>query len=405
MVDPKAYIKSALGMALGAEGGQEQQEPLNAWDTTRCNDAAQILLTSDAPSLEDEAACDLLRALNLHIRRLDDKLFQMAIQSLTEEREEQRENAPWRHPCPFAEEQPCDLLTPSGTDAEAIDSAVYWKRDDILRVLPCDRCRRADRDAEQLPGTRLGRLERTILLSAADAGARGERAQILPDDASPAERVATFRALRKLRDAGLVRPLWRAGRVIQCKRPTKTTGPNREERQYDQEYTMRGDFREVALTPLGEAVVSRLRPALESGKPVRWGDLPREALAAIRGDLPTLLVMATGRFLAKAYQYHFEEEHERREVLRPTYALLRCIETAIPDIRQSHREELTAAFLDQLREFTQRWWERDTSVDNPLDWLASVLARGFCDPPLPAKTPDTKSTSVDNVNAETSDAK
>jgi hypothetical protein len=318
---------------------------------------------------------------------LEYKMMAMGAQAMAAEQEEKRRNAPpWRHSCPFAEGQPCDLLTPSGLDAEIIaEKPGCCQRRAVLELLPCERCRKADRDAEQLPGTRLGRLERAILLSAADAGARGERAQILPDDPSPAERVATWRAFGKLRDAGLVKRFYRRGRVHLVKRSARYTDGYGVERQHEQKYEMADCFREVALTPLGEAVISRLRPALESGKPVRWGDLSREALAAIRGDLPTLLVMAAGRFLAKAYWHRWEEEYERRDTLRPAYALLRIIEATLPGLRQSHREELTAAFLDQLREFNIEALRGSIlSPDEALVWLAIVLERGFSDPPLPA---------------------
>jgi hypothetical protein len=389
-------LESKIAAAAGVqakddvEDEQEPEQPLNPWNTRRCKHAARILLASDVPPPEDREGCQLLLALKQHVGLLNYKLLQLAMQGLAEEEEEKRKNAPpWRHPCPFAEVQPCDLLTPSGADAEAIGEAKEYHLRHALELLPCERCRKADRNAEGLAGMRLGRLERSILTGAADAAARGERSQLLPDDPSPAQKVATFRAFGKLQRAGLVKYFYRRGRVIHCRRPAKLTRSDGTERHYDQEYEMAGGFHDVTLTPLGEAVVSRLRPALESGKSIRWGDLPHEALAAVRGDLPTLLVMAAGKFLATAYQWRWQEEYERRDTLRPTYALLRSIEAALPGLRQAHREELTAAFLDQLREFNIEALRGSIlSLDEALAWLALVLDRGFCDPPAPAVAQD-----------------
>ena len=110
---------------------------------------------------------------------------------------------------------------------------------DFVDLLPCDRCRCAERDADRLTGQKLGRHQRRALL---DAPAPDEQPRTLPPSPTRSLQVAHARALRGLEDLGLIK---------RSSQPFERTKACRR-------------------TPLGQAVVEEHRQALADGSRIRW---------------------------------------------------------------------------------------------------------------------------------------
>ena len=130
----------------------------------------------------------------------------------------------------------------------------------------------------QLKGLRLGRCARRILLLAPRPT---EEPRIVVAEREERAAVESHRrAMRRLATSGLLELTWRTETVETTR--TVRTGSIR----WDPEV---GVYREIdpdrlpvervvahraaRLTPLGAAVVDRFRPALESGKRIRWSSL------------------------------------------------------------------------------------------------------------------------------------
>ena len=114
-------------------------------------------------------------------------------------------------------------------------------------LLPCSRCKAAERAVSQLRGQKLGRHQRGILL-----GARrpAEPPAPLPQlDSTHSAQVAHTRALRGLEALGLIELTW-------C-------------RQRDESGRMRR-LRAARLTPVGAAIVDEYRDPLSDGSRLRW---------------------------------------------------------------------------------------------------------------------------------------
>jgi hypothetical protein len=141
--------------------------------------------------------------------------------------------------CP-ADYEPCHVVAlVSGYIGEVPEQESIWE------CLPCNRCRVGLSTIRDLKGTRLGRHERRILLSA--AGPEQHPKRIAPEAESRSAYEALQRARRKLEGA----------RIIEVTEETPVR---------------------VRLSPAGQAVRQELRGHFEAGKPVRW---TQERLASI----------------------------------------------------------------------------------------------------------------------------
>lgn len=209
--------------------------------------------------------------------------------------------------------QPCEVVAqfahalPADRAAESISAVKDW--------LPCGMCRLAERHAAGLPGLRLGKHERRVLLSAPDHtsgvpgryGFRDRRDVVIePEGDSRAASEALRRAIRKLASAGLVRMAYRRieGKTISKQRQWfvdkgqwYTWYPDRRTNVYK---------RSLQLTPLGSAVVQVTRTDLESGRPIRWARYQDAALEATRRDA-TALVEEFAPEAREAIGYHAHE--------------------------------------------------------------------------------------------------
>lgn len=130
--------------------------------------------------------------------------------------------------------------------------------EDVLETvngnLPCSRCRSLERHVSRLP--RLGKHERRILLAAPPSDA-DEGVIVPPLSPGRSADEANRRAIRKLLDHGL---LWIGEKDVR----EKGRRPSRK--------------RCVWLSPLGQAVVEKLRPTLKNGGRIRWDTIRPEIL-------------------------------------------------------------------------------------------------------------------------------
>jgi hypothetical protein len=132
---------------------------------------------------------------------------------------------------------------------------------------------------EALLGLLLGKHERRMLLQAASYEAK-DGASIAPDGCSAAAVEAHRRAIRRVRQAGLV---WTCGWSI---RTTISAGQAWRGWIYRVDMTVDTWRTQVLLTPLGMAVVQVLRKQLESEQPIRWNRHLAAIAAVVRENQP-----------------------------------------------------------------------------------------------------------------------
>lgn len=150
----------------------------------------------------------------------------------------------------------------------------------LQRLLPCSNCRKGEDDARVLSGVRLGKHERRILLLAPGPGE--ELTVIDPEDAERATEESHRRAIRKLAGIGLLSLI---------KRMVNTSTRSNSKRN--------GYRTNARLSPLGQAVVNRVRTELTEGKPIRW-HLHQDVLVSdIRLTIPELVEIFMPRFHEK----------------------------------------------------------------------------------------------------------
>ncbi len=161
-------------------------------------------------------------------------------------------------------------LGADGADRIAEDAFKYG--------LPCGSCRKGELDARNLPGLRLGKHERRILISVPPGSKCGWRDGqgdptfpdagkiVYPDGPSRAAEESNRRALRKLERAGLVE----LSRSASWEEDDKPPGWFQTKKARSRYCRMGRAYRTAKLTPLGELVVERCRAELEAGKPIRW---------------------------------------------------------------------------------------------------------------------------------------
>jgi hypothetical protein len=136
----------------------------------------------------------------------------------------------------------------------------------LHELLPCSRCRGAERHADLLTGQKLGRHQRRALIA---ARAPQERAEPLPSPGpTRSARVAFSRSLLGLKSAGLLELSW-------C-------------RQRDESGRIRR-LRAARRTPLGQAVVEEYGEALADGSRIRWST--SRLLSRCRLDTTSLITL------------------------------------------------------------------------------------------------------------------
>jgi hypothetical protein len=199
------------------------------------------------------------------------------------------------HPC-WVDGTPCEVIAQIAGPLEAIlarrpepagggpppddvASRFAATMTQVHYLLPCGRCRSAERNVARLP--RLGKHERRVLLAAPPPEAG--RQVIPPPRPGRSADEAHRRAIGRLWEAGLLHRGWRDERV---KTAAVAFGGSGRWRHVHREYAKRA----VSLSPLGEAVVTRLRAELEAGRPIRWAR-HRDALVAACRRPPTDLLL------------------------------------------------------------------------------------------------------------------
>jgi len=156
--------------------------------------------------------------------------------------------------------------------------------DAVSRELPCEWCRATEKAIARLSRVRLGKHERRILLV---APSNGKYETIEPDGESRSAAEANRRAMRELNSAGLLHLTWQGVEI-----PT---------RQYAYGAPVHRTYRKsaVRLSPLGAAVVDRLKETLQDAGRIRWADHQVELIAMVRKQPKELLGVFKAR-LAKA---------------------------------------------------------------------------------------------------------
>jgi hypothetical protein len=153
------------------------------------------------------------------------------------------------------------------------DGAADLTADAVEYGLPCGSCYVGERDARSLPGLRLGKHERRILLATQPPTDGAAYEIIYPDGPSRAAEEANRRALKKLEAAGLVQlsqhyPSWQRLSIAKVGQKEPEWFQAKQNRSRYNHMGRR--YRSAMLTPLGGLVVERCRDELEGGKPIRW---------------------------------------------------------------------------------------------------------------------------------------
>jgi hypothetical protein len=208
------------------------------------------------------------------------------------------------HPC-WVDDGPCELVAPladrvrdrlTAQSPDGVESRFAEAMGRVEDWLPCSDCRRRQEVvAARLP--RLGKHERRILLAAPPPGAEG--LVIPPPGPGRSADESNRRAIRRLWDVGLVLVGHRA--VTVKTKAREWHWYYREWRPVEREYHKRC----VWLSPLGAAVVARLRNNLESGKRIRWDQHRAELLSACRRP-PEALVETLKTDLQRCRESHME---------------------------------------------------------------------------------------------------
>lgn len=182
--------------------------------------------------------------------------------------------------------------------------------------LPCSWCRGAEYYAQHLP--RLGRHERRILLQASSPDR--ESVIVAPEGPGRAADEAHRRAIRRLFAAGLLWVGWR--RVyVETRTQTKARWEHMAGRWWQTGgQPIRREYRKRAVwrSPLGQALVERLRSQLEAGARIRWSAHRAALVSACRRSTDELLSM---------FQTEVQQDAERLEALVRTAAAIGARDT------------------------------------------------------------------------------
>ena len=180
-------------------------------------------------------------------------------------------NATTSYACPV-DNRACEVVAlfaskMPGNVEDIVGKVAWW--------LPCNRCRDMERDARALLKVRLGKYERRALLLA--AGYHEDHPKVVPPRLrGRAADESNRRAIRKLGSVGLLILRWRK---VPSKSRRKWGG--REGCSYHK--------RAVWRTPLGDAVVKRLRDKLKTDSPIRWAGHIEPIIVAVRAESDALL--------------------------------------------------------------------------------------------------------------------
>jgi hypothetical protein len=218
-------------------------------------------------------------------------------------------------PCP-ADGEPCHVVALISRYLEEVpEEEAIWK------CLPCKRCRVGLHAIQRLKGTRLGRHERRILLSA--TGPEEHPKRIAPESETRSAYEALQRARRKLDGAGLI------------------------------EATEETPIR-IRLSPAGRALLLELQNHLEVGKPLRWTPERLEAIAEALGsqDADFLFLYFIERLKDKADRWgkHMHRISRADSALGKKFReLKRAADTVLSTIeaRQKDRWDQAQAWLEE----------------------------------------------------------
>jgi len=190
------------------------------------------------------------------------------------------------YPC-HVDGQPCIVIAPLASPE--VEKALRH----TASCLPCTSCPRpAERALARLEGVRLGKHERRVLLAAAPPDAE-TGAVIAPPTEGRAADEAQRRAIRRLATLGLAH-------VGHARVSTASKVPLPASWGLGRDYFPRRDYWHLAVwqSPLGAAVVGRLRVALETGQRIRW-PLHHAALA--------VATRRTAQELRTAFRGHLDD--------------------------------------------------------------------------------------------------
>jgi hypothetical protein len=216
--------------------------------------------------------------------------------------------------CP-ADGEPCEVVELLSEYLEEVP-----EEDSIWECLPCDRCRVGMKTIRNLKGTRLGRHERRILLTAARPEEHPRR--IAPENETRSAYEALQRARRKLEGAGLL----------------KGTDDN--------------PIR-VRLTPAGHAVRLALPKSLESGKPIRWTPdrlhTISRSLGSQKADFLFLYFIETLKEKAKRWGQHLERVSRVDRALGERFGDLKKAADTVLDTIEARQKDRWGQTQEWLR--------------------------------------------------------
>jgi len=194
------------------------------------------------------------------------------------------------YPC-HVDGQPCMVIAPLASPE--VEKALRL----TVSCLPCTSCPRpAEHALARLEGVRLGKHEWRVLLVAAPPDAEAG-AVIAPPTEGRAADEAQRRAIRRLATLG-------QAHVGHARVSTASKVPFPSSWGLGKDYVPRRDYWHLAVwqSPLGAAVVGRLRVALETGQRIRW-PLHRAALA--------VATRRTAQELRMAFRGHLDDLRKR----------------------------------------------------------------------------------------------
>ena len=171
--------------------------------------------------------------------------------------------------------------------------------------LPCGNCREPSATASRLRGTRLGRRERVILLSAAASEKKHGTLVCTPTDAR-AIREAQMRAARTLARTGLI---WAGHKNVEMQRRDRYRREGGFAGSWDGQFwywkadvMARNTVNQVVAgcTPFGAEIKKRYSRELVGDKAIRWDKRVHDAAVAAREDTDRLFA----RFKEEMREYH-----------------------------------------------------------------------------------------------------